>query len=59
MTIGEKIKSLRKQKDITQEKLADYLGISYQSVSKWENNLAMPDISLVVPARQLFRRYYR
>lgn len=54
MTIGEKIKSLRKQKDITQEKLADYLGISYQSVSKWENNLAMPDISLVVPLANFF-----
>lgn len=54
MTIGDKIRLLRKQNDVTQEKLADYLGISYQSISKWENNTAMPDISLVVPLANFF-----
>lgn len=39
VTIEEKIKKLRKKNDITQEKLADYLHISYQAVSKWENNI--------------------
>ena len=36
MNIGEKIKDLRKKNDLTQEKLADYLNVSYQAVSKWE-----------------------
>ncbi len=36
MTIGERIKVLRKRNDLTQEKLADYLCVSYQAVSKWE-----------------------
>ena len=35
LKIGETIKKLRKEQDITQEKLADYLNISYQAVSKW------------------------
>lgn len=54
MTIGEKIKALRQKNDVTQEKLAEYLNISYQSVSKWENNNAMPDISLVIPIANFF-----
>jgi len=55
MTIGEKIKQLRREQGITQEKLAEYLNISYQAVSKWENNSALPDISLVVPIANFFR----
>lgn len=54
MTIGEKIKQLRKEKDITQEKLAEYLHISYQAISKWENNTASPDLSLIVPLANFF-----
>lgn len=34
--IGIKIKELRKKKDMTQEKLAEYLHVSFQAVSKWE-----------------------
>ena len=45
MTIGEKIKQLRKKNDLTQEKLADYLCVSYQAVSKWECGLSSPDIA--------------
>jgi len=47
LKIGEKIKELRKAQDITQEKLAAYLNISYQAVSKWENGTALPDITLI------------
>jgi transcriptional regulator with XRE-family HTH domain len=54
MTIGEKIKELRLKKGVTQEKVAEYLAISCQSVSKWENNLALPDITLVVPLANYF-----
>lgn len=54
MTIGEKIKSLRKKYDFTQEKLSDYLNVSYQAVSKWECGLSSPDISLIGPLTKLF-----
>ena len=37
--IGNKIKALRKQKDLSQEVLANYLGVSFQAVSKWESSL--------------------
>lgn len=52
--IGLKIKELRKKNDLTQEKLADYLGVSYQAVSKWETGIACPDLSLIVPLARLF-----
>lgn len=47
MQIGVKIKSLRLKQGITQEKLAEKLNISSQAISKWENNNATPDISLL------------
>ena len=53
MTIGEKIKELRKKNDLTQEKLADYLCVSYQAVSKWECGLSNPDLSLIAPLTKL------
>ncbi|MBQ8404027.1 MAG: helix-turn-helix domain-containing protein [Clostridia bacterium] len=46
MNIGNKIKELRKQRGITQEQLAESIGVSFQAVSKWENNIALPDITL-------------
>ncbi|OJU10883.1 MAG: hypothetical protein BGN88_08985 [Clostridiales bacterium 43-6] len=54
MTIGEKIRELRKENNITQEKLGEYLNISYQAISKWENGSSLPDISLVVPIANFF-----
>lgn len=53
MIIGEKIKELRKKNDLTQEKLADYLCVSYQAVSKWECGLSSPDLSLIGPLTKL------
>ena len=55
MTIGERIKELRKKNDFTQEKLADYLCVSYQAVSKWECGLSSPDIALLVPLAKLLK----
>lgn len=55
MTIGEKIKELRKKNGLTQEKLADYLRVSYQAVSKWETGIANPDLSLIAPLTKLLR----
>ncbi len=46
MNIGNKIRELRKLRGITQEQLAESIGISFQAVSKWENNIAFPDITL-------------
>ena len=54
MTIGERIKALRKQHNMTQEKLAEYLCVSYQAISKWECGLSSPDISLIAPLTKLF-----
>ena len=54
MNIGGKIKALRKDKDITQEKLASYLNVSCQAISKWENGTASPDISLIIPIANFF-----
>ena len=47
MDIGNKIKQLRQKANLTQEQLGDSLGISAKSVSKWENSITMPDISLL------------
>ena len=54
LKIGEKIKELRKAQNITQEKLAEYLNISYQAISKWENGLALPDITLIPSLSNFF-----
>ena len=45
MSIGTTIKKLRRERDITQEQLAEYLGISFQAVSQWECDRNSPDIS--------------
>lgn len=46
-TIGKNVKALRTRGGLTQEELAGKLGISYQAVSKWENEVTAPDISLL------------
>ena len=52
--IGENIKRLRKEKDLTQEKLAEYLNISCQAISKWERNESYPDITMIIPIASYF-----
>ena len=47
MNIGSNIAYLRKQKKLTQEELAEKVGVSAQSVSKWENCVNMPDIIIL------------
>ncbi len=54
MTFGQTIKSLRRESNMTQEKLAELLSISPQAVSRWETDVAMPDISLLPPLANLF-----
>ena len=42
--IGNKIRLLRKNNDVTQDKLAAYLGVTPQAVSRWESGICYPDI---------------
>ena len=52
--IGENIRRLRKQRNISQEVLAQYLGVSFQAVSKWENNDNLPDITMIPALASFF-----
>lgn len=54
MTIGQKIVNLRTAADISQEQLAETLGVSRQSVSKWEMDQALPQIDKVLQLAELF-----
>ena len=47
MTLGRRIASLRKEKDLKQDDLAEMLSVSPQAVSKWENDQTCPDISIL------------
>lgn len=54
MNIGSKISQCRKRAGISQEKLAEQLGISRQAVSRWETGEAVPDIEKVVRLSHIF-----
>ena len=47
MEIGNQIKALRLRRGITQESLAQHLGVTAQAVSKWEREVATPDIGML------------
>ena len=53
-TLGQRIAYFRKQKGLTQEALAELCSVSAQAVSKWENDLTAPDISLLPRLAELF-----
>ena len=54
ITVGRRISMLRKEKGITQEGLAEKLGVSPQAVSKWENDVSYPDIQLLPKLSEMF-----
>lgn len=54
MELGKKIRQLRFKAGLTQEQLAEKLGVAAQSVSKWENAVAMPDISALPLLAEVF-----
>lgn len=54
MTLGEKLQKLRKARGWTQEELAEKVGVSRQSLSKWESDSALPDTANVIVLADLF-----
>lgn len=52
--IGRKIKALRSRDDVTQDKLAEALGVTSQAISKWENETGYPDIEFIAPIANFF-----
>ena len=53
--MGDRIASLRKQQGLSQEQLAEILGVSRQAVSKWESGQNMPEIRYIVAMSQLWK----
>lgn len=54
MNFAEKIFTLRKSNDLTQEQLAEELNVSRQSISKWESGQAIPELEKIVSMSQIF-----
>ena len=54
LSIGENLKKFRVEKNVTQDTLAEYLGVTYQAVSRWENGIAYPDIELLPEIARFF-----
>jgi transcriptional regulator with XRE-family HTH domain len=54
MQLGRRIKELRKKRNITQQDLAVMLGVSYQAISRWENNITSPDITALPVLANIF-----
>lgn len=53
--LGENIKRLRQQNELTQETLAEFLGVTFQSVSNWERGESYPDITMLPAIAQFFK----
>lgn len=53
-SIGKTVKELRRARGLTQEELAERIGVTAQAISKWENESGMPDVSLIVPLAHAF-----
>ena len=47
MNLGKKITNLRKKEKITQEKFAELIGVTRQTISNWESNVTKPDINQI------------
>ena len=54
MTIGQRIAQMRKENNLSQEALGEALGVSRQSISKWESNNALPEIEKLIAMSKLF-----
>ena len=54
MNVADRIQNLRKMKGISQEQLADEIGVSRQAVSKWESEQSMPDLEKIILLSEYF-----
>ena len=54
MTIGDRLLKLRRERNLSQEDLANELDVSRQTISKWETNQSMPDFDKIVPLCEYF-----
>lgn len=54
MTLGDKLAKLRREQNLTQEQLAELLGVSRQSVSKWESNAAYPETEKLIRLAKMY-----
>jgi len=54
MTIGERLLKLRKERNLSQEELANVLDVSRQTISKWETDQSMPDFDKIIPLCEYF-----
>ncbi len=54
MTFSDNLRALRRAKEYSQESLAQQLGVTRQTVSKWENGTAMPDLKKLTEIAALF-----
>ena len=52
--IGKHIKALRKRDEVTQDRLAEALGVTSQAISIWENETGYPDIEYIAPIANFF-----
>lgn len=58
-TLGKRIMALRKAAGMTQEQVAERLGVSPQAVSKWENDVSCPDVTMIPRIARLFNVIHR
>ena len=54
MTIGERLLKLRKERNLSQEELANVLDVSRQTISKWETDQSLPDFDKIIPLCEYF-----
>ena len=54
LNFAENLRKLRRERGFTQEALAEKLGVSFQTVSRWETNVVYPDIELLPVIAELF-----
>ena len=54
MNFGEQIKKLRNKENLTQQQIAEKIGVSRQAISNWENDKNLPDIEMIIFISQTF-----